>query len=212
MPRHNVSMVLRVSRRPLAITMIVLGGAALALVAAALWNPWRLTMLYPLAHVEGTVSVLVLAGALVAGAALTLFADTGRRAVFGLVAALVAIPALCVGLPVVSLTFRTVSGHGVLAVSPDGGYAVVKYTVDTSSGPRTHLYVRSRELLLSREARTPLAECPFDPFDRGVPAEAVRFTSETTVAVPVRDESTTVVRFDPDTLAPERTVAMCGSG
>jgi hypothetical protein len=205
-------MVFHVPRRALATAMIALAALALAFVAAALWNPWRLTALFPIARAEGAVAVLVLAGALLAGAALTIFASGGRRAVFGVVTALVAVPAMCVGLPAVALSglFSTRgSGARVLALSPAGDFAVVQYTVDTSAGRRVRLYVRSRALLLSREAPEPIAECPFDPFERGVPAESVRFTSETTVAVPIEDASTVVVRFDPGTLAPDRTVAMC---
>jgi hypothetical protein len=81
--------------------------------------------------------------------------------------------------------------------------------VDTKEGPRTRIYVRTRAGLFSREAATPVAECPFDPFSRGVPPESVRFTGEYTLAIPVADQPTAVVTFDPSTLAPDRTVQMC---
>jgi hypothetical protein len=202
---------LRVPRRPLAIALGALAAVAVLLVLAALWNPWRYTALYPLAYQAGAIGVLVLAGALVATAGLMTFADTGRKAVFGLAGVLVAVPALCVGLPTVALDglWRRAeqSAVTVLAVSPDGHFSVIRYTVDSG----TRLYLRSRALLFSRESGVPIAECPFDLFDRGVPTESVRFTSDNTVAVPVQDESTATVRFDPDTLTPDRTVAMCGA-
>jgi hypothetical protein len=97
----------------------------------------------------------------------------------------------------------------VLATSPAENYSVVAVTVASDGGPLTRLYVRRRAWVFSREAAVPLAECPHDPFADGVPPEAVRFTDETTVAVPVQDRSTVTVRFDPGTLAPDDTVAMC---
>jgi hypothetical protein len=205
--------VLRVTRRPIVVALVVLAAVAIVLVLVAVWNPWRYTALYPLAYQGGAVAVLVLAGALVAAAGLMRFADTGRKAVFGLVGALVAIPALCVGLPTVALgrAFRVAESDGptVLAVSPDGNYSVVTSTIDTGTGVRTRLYLRSRNLLFSRESAVPLAECGYDPFAGGVPPESVRFTSDHTVAIPVQDAETTVIGFDPGTLTPAHTVAMC---
>lgn len=203
-------------RRPITVVLVVAAGTALALVLLALWNPWRLTALYPLASAGGAMVTLTLAGALVAGAALLTLASTGRRAVIGLLVGLVAVPALCLGAPVVALggafRDREVIGTRVLATSPAAGYSVVAVTVATDDGPLTRLYVRSRAWLFSREAATPVAECPHDPFDGRVPPEAVRFTSETTVAIPVVDRSTVTVTFDPGTLGPrppDGTVAMC---
>jgi hypothetical protein len=193
-------------RRPVAIGLVVLAAVMLVTEAFALWNPWRLTALYPLAQEGLAVALLVLAGGLLATTALLTFATRGRRALVGLAACLVAVPALCVGLPVVVLdgAFRRVSTT-VLAASPSGDYVIVKQT----GGDRVRLLIRTRQFLLGREAAIPVAECAHDPFERGVPPEAVRFTSETTVALPTADESTVVVRFNPDTLAPERTVPLC---
>ena len=193
-------------RRPVAIGLAVLATAMLVTEAFALWNPWRLTALYPLAQEGLAVALLVLAGGLIATTALLTFAVRGRRALIALAACLVAVPALCVGLPVVVLdgAFRRVSTT-VLASSPSGDHVVVKQT----GGDQVRLLIRTRQFLLGREAAIPVAECGHDPFERGVPAEAVRFTSETTIAIPIADQSTVVVRFNPDTLVPERTVAMC---
>jgi hypothetical protein len=202
--------------RPLSIVLAAGAGVAGVLVGLALWNPWRLTALYPLASAGGAIATLTLAGALLAGAALLVLAGTGRRALIGLMVGLVAVPALCVGLPAVvldsSFRDRHVTRTQVLATSPDADYSVVAVTVDTDGGPLTQLYVRSRAWLFSREAAVPLAECPYDPFADGLPPESVRFTGETTVAVPVMDSSTVTVTFDPDTLGPRtpnRPVAMC---
>jgi hypothetical protein len=43
-----------------------------------------------------------------------------------------------------------------------------------------------------------------------VTPELFRFTGENTLAISIADQPTVVVRFDPDTLAPEWTVPMCG--
>ena len=203
-------------RRPVTVVLVVAGGVALLLVGLAFWNPWRLTALYPLASAGGAVATLTMAGALLATAAVLTLAGTGRRAVIGLLVGLVAVPALCVGLPTVlldgSFRDRAIVGTRVLATSPKEHYSVVAITVATDGGDLTRLYVRTRAWLFSREAATPVAECAHDPFAAGVPPEAVRFTSETTVAVPVQDHSTVTVSFDPDTLgprSPESPVAMC---
>ena len=199
--------------RPITIALIALAALAVALVAAALANPWRLTALYPLAGAGGAIAVLTLAGAMLATAGVLRLAHSGRAAVVGLLVALVAVPALCVGLPAVlfdgSFRDRLVVDTRVLATSPDGRYSVVAVTTATDGGPLTRLHVRSRQWLLSREAGVPVAECPHDPFADGVPPEAVRFTAETTVAVPIDGRSTETVTFDPHSLEPNRTVAMC---
>jgi len=205
------------SRRPLSIVLIIFAAIMVVLVGLALWNPWRLTILYPLSHQDVAIGVLTLAGAFLSAVAVLMFADNGRRALIALIACLVAVPAFCVGLPALALAgvFKEapVSGTLTMAASPGGRYVVVKSTFDTDAGRRTRLYVRTDSLFFGREAATPLAECDADPFEQGLPPEAVRFTSETTVAVPVQGEQdTTVVRFDPDTLVPERTVNMCTTG
>jgi len=207
-----MALVPHVPRRPLTIVLVVVAVIAIGLVAAALWNPWRLTPLYPLARQGGAVGVLVLGGALLATAGLLRFSAAGRSAVIGLAISLVAVPALCVGLPVVAFdgAFRRESGSEVMAVSPDGGFVAVKSTFNTHDDERTRIFIQSQHGLLSREAADPIAECSFDPFKKGVPPESVRFTSETTVALPIgEDLPTTVVRFDPDSLRPEQTVLMC---
>lgn len=207
-------------RRPITVALFVLAAVCLALVTTALWNPWRLTALHPLATTGGAVAVLTLAGALVATAGLLLVAHTARRALIGLVVALVAVPALSVGLPVVALgdTFRErrIALERVLATSPEGGYSVVALTYPDGA---TELVLRSRRGLLSREAAVPLARCPYDPFREdagppappgGLPPESVHFTAEDRVAVPVLADNVTVtVGFASDTLRPERTIAMC---
>jgi hypothetical protein len=203
-------------RRPLVIVLIGFAALLVILVALALWNPWRLTVLYPLGHRDVAVGVLVLAGAFVSAAAVLLVADNGRRALIALIACLVAVPAFCIGLPVVALgrvfSVAPTTATVTMASSPNRIFVVVKSTFDTDAGPKTQLYVRTTSIFFGQEAATPLAECDFDPFSRGVPPESVRFTSENTVAVPVQGDSTVVVRFDPDTLLPERTVNMCGAG
>jgi hypothetical protein len=206
-----MALALRVPRRFVTIGLVAVALIAAAFVAAALWNPWRYTVLFPLAQQGGAIGVLVLAGALAATAVLLTFRGTVRTAVTGLLASLIAIPALCVGLPVVALqsSFRRTEHTSVLAVSPDEGYSAVAYTITTPDGPRTRIYIRTRSGLFSREASTPLAECAVDPFARETVPEAVRFTSDTTIAVSVDDEPTTVVRFDPDSLEPERVIAIC---
>src|SRR5262245_22626008 len=87
------------SRRPLSIILVSFAAIMVALVALALWNPWRLTILLPLGHQDVAIGVLVLAGALVAATAVLRFADNGRSAMIALIACLVAVPAFCVGLP-----------------------------------------------------------------------------------------------------------------
>lgn len=200
----------RVPRRPVVVGLVVVGVLAVGFVAAALTNPWRLTGLYPLATQGGSITVLVLAGVLFAAAVLT-HLGTSRRALMALVAALFAIPAVCVGLPVVAFShaFRHETQGEVLAVSPDGTISAVKSTLDSPNGPRTRIYLRSRAGLLSRESATPAAECPYDPFTRGVPPEGVRFTAADALAIPLADRPTTVVRFNAAALAPDRTVMMC---
>jgi hypothetical protein len=204
------------SRRALSIMTVALAAILVILVALALWNPWRFTILFPLSHQAVAVGVLVLAGALVAATAVTMFADNGRKAVIALIACLVAVPAFCVGLPTVALDkeFKAAAiGPTVtMAQSPSGLYIVVKSTFDTDAGRRTRLFVRSDSLFLGRESAVPLAECDIDPFEDGLPPEAVRFTGESTVAVPVRGQDTAVVAFNLNTLKPDRTVDMCSPG
>jgi len=201
-------------RRPLAIVLVVFAAIMMVMVGLALWNPWRLTILYPLSHRDVAVGVLVLAGAFVSATAVLTVADQGRRALVALIGCLIAVPAFCIGLPVIALgsAFHAAptSGTVTMASSPDREFVVVKSTFDTDAGPRTRLYVRTDSLFFGREGSVPLAECDTDPFSHGVPPETVRFTGPNTVAVPSPDNDTVVVHFDPDTLVPERTVNMCG--
>jgi hypothetical protein len=203
-------------RRPLTVALVVVASFALALVALALWNGPRFTALYPLATAGGAIATLTLAGALLTTAAVLTLARRGHRAILGLLVGLVAVPALCVGLPSVAFTDafrdRTILGTRVLATSPEGEYSVVALTVAGEPGPATRLYVRSRSGLFSREAATPVAQCPHDPWMDEVPPEAVRFTSEKTVAIPVHGQSTVTIEFDQGSLAPKGDpVAMCPS-
>lgn len=205
------------SRRPLAIVLVGFAVVLVILVGLALWNPWRLTILYPLGHQDVAIGVLVLAGAFLSATAVLMFADNGRRAVIALIACLVAVPAFCVGLPAVALggAFhdRPIGGTKIMATSPGTTYQVVKSTFDTDGKRRTLLYVRTNSLFFGREAERPMAECEGDPFEHSLPPEAVRFTSETTVAVPLQGEAdTAVIKFDPESLAPDRTVDMCAAG
>lgn len=201
-------------RRATVVALLVVAGFCLALVGLALTNPWRLTALYPLASTGGMFATLTLAGALVAAAVLLVTAaQTGRRAVAGLMIALVAIPALCVGVPAATLggvlRDRRISAEQVLATSPGGRYSVVAVTFASGT---TELFVRSRRGLLSREAPTPLARCTHDPFAGDLPPESVRFTDEHRVALPVLAAGVTVtVAFDASSLAPEQTVDLCES-
>jgi hypothetical protein len=199
-------------RRPLIVALLVVAGFCLALVGAALWNPWRLTALHPVASTSGTVATLTLAMALGAAAALIALAHTARRALIGLVVALIAVPAVGVGLPVLALKGalrdRQVANERVLATSPDGHLSAVAVTTD---GGATEVLIRTREGLLSTEAPAPVAQCPHDPFVSELPPESVRFTAADRVTVPMlADEVSVTVAFDPATLQPERTVAMCG--
>lgn len=200
-------------RHPLTVALFVVAGLAFVLVAVALWNRWRLTALYPLATAGGAIATLTLAGALLATVGVLTMVSRGRGAIIGVLIGLVAVPALCVGLPAVvfdgSFRDRTILGTRVLATSPEGDYSIVAQTVATETAPMTKLLVRSRDGLLSRESATPLAQCPHDPFADEVAPEAVRFTSETTVAIPVHGESTVTVEFDRGSLEPTRTVDMC---
>jgi hypothetical protein len=198
-------------RRPTTIALLVLAGVCLLLAAAALWNPWRLTALHPLATTGGAVVTLTLGGALLAMTGLLLVAHTARRALIGLVIALVAVPAVTVGVPVATLggTFRDqrIATERVLATSPGGGYSVVALSYPDGS---TELFVRSRNGLLSREAVSPLARCRYDPFIGALPPESVHFTDEHRVAVPIVPEGATVtLTFDAQTLAPEQAIDMC---
>jgi hypothetical protein len=129
----------------------------------------------------------------------------------GLVVALVAVPAVTVGVPVATLggSFRDqrIATERVLATSPDGGYSVVALS---DPDGLTELFVRSRRGLLSQEAARPLARCPRDPFIGALPPESVHFTDEHRVAVPTVAEGATVtVTFNAQTLAPEQTIDMC---
>src|SRR5262245_56856850 len=182
------------SRRPLSIALVAFAAVMIILIGVALWNPWRFTILYPLSDENVAIGVLVLAGGFLSATAVLTFADNGRRAVIALIACLVAVPAFCVGLPVIALgsAFGAAAvDTQTMAVSPSGLYIVVKSTFD--SGARTRIYVRSDSLFLGREGPAPLAECDGDPFERGLPPEAIRFTSENTVAVPVQGADTAVV-------------------
>jgi hypothetical protein len=202
-------------RRYTTIALLVVAGLCLALVALALWNPGRLTALHPLAATGGALATLTFAGALVATTALLMLFDsprgTGRPALIGLVVALVAIPALCVGLPVAALgdafRDRRISGERVLATSPAGGYSAVAVAYP---GGSVELFLRSRRGLLSQQAATPVARCGHDPFAVDLPPESVHFTDEHRIAVPVVAEGVTVtVAFHGETLRPERTIDMC---
>jgi len=126
------------SRRPLSIILVVFAAIMVVLVGLALWNPWRLTILYPLGHQNVAIGVLTLAGAFLAATAVFMFADNGRKALIALVACLVAVPAFCVGLPALALAgvFKEAPVNGTLtmAASPGGRYVVVKSTFDTAAG------------------------------------------------------------------------------
>lgn len=204
-------------RRHLTTALLVVAGLCLALVALALWNPLRLTALHPIAATGGALAMLTFAGALVATTVLLALFDfarrtgTARRALVGLAVALVAVPALCVGLPVATLgeafRDRRVSAERVLATSPGGGYSAVAITYP---GGSVELLIRSRRGLLSRQAITPVGRCSYDPFVADLPPESVHFTDEHRIAVPVTAEGASVtVAFDGETLTPEQTIDMC---
>ena len=108
-------------RRPVPVALSTVAGFCLVLVAGALWNPWRLTALYPLASMGGAIAALTLAGALVAMAGLSPGRDQPYGADPGLVGVL-GRTGLCVGVPVVA-SGRLLTGRSpawVLATSPDG--------------------------------------------------------------------------------------------
>lgn len=204
-------------RRHLTVALLVVAGLGLALVALALWNPLRLTALHPLAATGGALALLTLAGALIATTVLLALFDSARRtgsarrALVGLAVALVAVPALCVGLPIATLggafRDRRISTERVLATSPGGGYSAVALTYP---GGSVEVFVRSRRGLLSRQANIPVGRCAHDPFTADLPPESVHFTDEHRVAVPTTGEgATTTVAFDSETLNPEQTIDMC---
>jgi hypothetical protein len=184
------------SRWRLAGPVGLLGVATLVVGALAATNPWRYVALYP-----WRTPLVLVTGALLTGVALLLATrKLARRTVLASLLGCLLLALLCVG---VGLLMRP-AGPDRMAVSPDGSFEVVKSTVDG----RVALLVRSRGLL-GRESTTPIAQCGHDPFGADMPPQSVRFTSNTTVAIPVREESTVVVRFDPGTLRPDRTVLMC---
>jgi hypothetical protein len=129
----------------------------------------------------------------------------------GLVVALIAVPALGVGLPIAAfnglLRDRTIRSERVLDTSSDGRYSIVAVA---ERGGATALVIRSRRGLLSQEAATPVARCAHDPFPDELPPSAVRFTATDRVTVPVGiDAPTVTVAFDPATLEPDQTIDMC---
>jgi hypothetical protein len=199
-------------RWPLALAVALLGAAVLAITVTGMTNPRRYTVLLPLERpVVATVALVT--GALLVGVAVVLAtARLARGAMFGWILGLAVLAAVCFGLPWFAADrffgART-SAPQQLAVSPDGGFEVVKSTVDSFGHEQTVLSLRSRAGLFSRESPVPLAECGHDPFGPEMPPESVRFTSGNTVAIPVEGESTVVVTFDAETLRPDRTVQMC---
>jgi hypothetical protein len=192
----------------------VLGAATLGIAVLGMTNPRRYIILFPLeSPVVATVTLVT--GAMLVGVALVLAtARLARGTVLGWILGLAVLAAVCFGLPWFAAD-RFFGAHASapqqLAVSSDGSFEVVKSTVDSFGHQQTVLSVRSRAGWLSRESLAPLAECGHDPFGPEMPPESVRFTSRTTVAIPVEGESTVVVDFDPDTLKPGRTVQMCRS-
>jgi hypothetical protein len=203
------------ARRPTAIALLVAAGLCLLLVVLALTNPWRLTAFYPVDTTGGAVATLTLTGALIAAAVLLAQAgvNTGRRALIGVVVALVAVPAVGVGLPLWALRSKLrdhqISHEQVLATSPGGGYSAVALTYPDG---RTEVRLRSRSGLASRESDTALARCPHDPFGTDLPPESVHFTDDDHVAIPVLADGVSVtVTFDHHTLAADQTIDMCGN-
>jgi hypothetical protein len=199
-------------RWPLALAVTLLGVATLAITVTGMTNPWRYTVLYPL-ETPAVATVALVTGVLLVGVAIILAtARLARGAVFGWITGLAVLGAVCFGLPWFAAD-RMFGSHAStpqsLAVAPDGSFEVVKSTIDSFGRQQTVLMLRSRAGLLSRESPTPLAECGHDPFGPQMPTESVRFTSRTTVAIPVEGESTVVVTFDAETLRPDRTVQMC---
>jgi hypothetical protein len=190
----------------------VLGAAVLAVTVMGMTNPWRYTTLFPL-ETPIVATVALVTGAVLVGVAVVLAtARLARGAIFGWILGLAVLAAVCFGLPWFAADRffgARASAPQQLAVSPDGAFEVVKSTVDSFGKQQTVLSVRSRAGLLSRESPVPLAECGHDPFGPEMPPESVRFTSRTTVTIPVEGESTVVVSFDAETLRPDRTIQMC---
>jgi hypothetical protein len=190
----------------------LLGVVTLAITVAGMTNPWRYTVLFPL-ETPAVATVALVTGALLVGVAIILgTARLARGAVFGWIVGLAVLGAVCFGLPWFAadrMFGARASTPQTLAIAPDGSFEVVKSTVDSFGREETVLMLRSRAGLLSRQSPTPIAECGHDPFGPQMPPESVRFTSRTTVAIPVEGESTAVVTFDADTLRPDRTVQMC---
>jgi hypothetical protein len=203
------------ARRPTAVALLVAAGLCLLLVVLALANPWRLTAFYPVDTTGGIVATLTLTGALIAAAVLLAQAGvhTGRRALIGPVVAVVAVPAVGVGLPLAALRGalrdHQISHEQVLATSPGGGYSAVALTYPDG---RTEVRLRSRSGLASRESATALARCPHDPFGTDLPPESVHFTDDDHVAIPVLPQGVSVtVTFDHRSLAADQTIDMCGN-
>jgi hypothetical protein len=203
------------ARRPTTIALLVAAALGLLVVVLALTNPWRLTALYPVDTTGGVVATVTLTCALIAAAVLLAQAgaNTGRRALIGPVVAVVAVPAIGVGLPLAALRGalrdHQISHEQVLATSPGGGYSAVALTYPDG---RTEVRLRSRSGLISRESATALARCPHDPFGTDLPPESVHFTDDDHVAVPLLADGVSVtVTFDHGTLAAAQTIEMCGN-
>jgi hypothetical protein len=203
------------ARRPTTIALFVAAGLSLLIVVLALTNPWRLTAFYPVDTTGGMVATVTLTCALIAAAVLLARAGvhTGRRALIGPVVAVVAVPAVGVGVPLAALggalRDRQISHEQVLATSPGGGYSAVALTYPDG---RTEVRLRSRSGLASRESATALARCPHDPFGTDLPPESVHFTDDDHVAIPsLPDGVSMTVTFDHHTLAADQTIDMCGN-
>jgi hypothetical protein len=200
-------------RRVLGATVASIGMGMLLLTAAALWNPWRLVTLFPLADPTPAIIGVLLAGALIVAAGFLGLRGRARYVLAGVVVPVTVTAALVPGLMLWWLddTFGPDrDGRGVVAVSPDGRFELVAFDTNTYAIEqyihKVRLVARSRDGLWSRQGAEPVAVCSrLSSADAG----AVQFIAPTTVAIATDEGQTVVVQFDPDTLAANTPGARC---
>ena len=209
-PRRRVD----ATHRALAVAVAVFALLVLATTIVASWNPWRYVVLFPLGRPLGALCGYAGAVGLLGSAGLLGLAGVGRRVIASLAVATFVLGLVSLLLPWWWLDSAVGPGERrgahVFDVSPSGDHEVIGF-IEASGA--FQVMVRSRAGLFSQESVEPLATCAYDPFARAdgdqTGPESVRFTAETTVAVPIAGSDTQTVAFDPEKLLPQRTVDMC---